>query len=215
MPLVYAPGWALPCPSPPGIATQPEVGMNGYWTLPIVSALAVASAIATVRDAGAQTLLVDRVVWELATWPGVDPDSPQTQDDSGEDWLFSVTPSMTEEEEHDGFVTAGYSTYGGLERTACVDLCEVGPEGPTCSFGTIAKVGPGGSVDWFHHNGLEGTFWRVISLSDGGFLAVGHSKDRSARPYNPTYSEAGLSLECDVHRLMIVARYTHDGTLTW
>jgi len=163
----------------------------------------------------------DRVLWELATWPGTDPVAPQTQADSGEDWFYSITRSLTDEQEQDGFVAAGYSTYAGLESTACVEVCtDNNPTGPSCSLGTIAKIDAGGGVDWFNHNGLEGTYWRVISLEDGGFLAVGHSNDRSLLGYNPPTTPVLPTLSCSPEgqadrRLMIVAKYNHAGTELW
>jgi hypothetical protein len=55
------------------------------------------------RPAGGQPIqaTANRVLWELATWPGADPVDPQTQADSGEDWFYSIAASLGSLHWHD------------------------------------------------------------------------------------------------------------------
>lgn len=163
------------------------------------------------------------VVWELAAWPGQDAlGQPQTQDGSGEDWLYSITQSKTSTGEIDGFVAAGYSTSPNVTTTfgcqiPCSDL-------HGCTFATIMKIGDGGEVEWYRNTGIRDPFWKVINTSDGGFLAVGHTHDRSLFTYNPQVPGGGIPLDCwpighpsgeGSRRLIFAAKFDHNGNEEW
>lgn len=179
--------------------------------------LGAALGCVAVSEVAAQTLYDDRVVWELASWPDVDSSgAPLTQTTSHEDWFYSITQSRTVLGVHDGFVAAGYTKYPDVSSTTCRASCF----GDPCPMATISKIGPGGGVEWFEHNNAEGSFWRVIDTSDGGFLAVGHSHDRPLFDYNPVNSIGGIGLSCSPtneadYRLIIIAKYDHAGTRQW
>src|SRR5690606_99828 len=122
-------------------------------------------------------------VWELAAWAEDAPGGVhQTQATSGEDWLYSITQSRTAAGVLDGFVSVGYSTYPTLLNTSCVPVTS---SDTGRSYASIVKTSPSGEVEWFRDNGIEGNFWRVRNTSDGGFIAVGSTRDRNRVPYNP------------------------------
>jgi len=181
-------------------------------------ALVAIGLIALSPRVGAQEFAFPRVAWELATWPPNSPNAaPQTQATSEEDWFYSVTHSMAGGTTFDGFVAVGYSHFPSLQTTECVLDCD---DYRGCTHGTISKISPEGSVEWFGTNDREGALWRVIDLSDGGFLAVGHTNDRETLRYNPGLEGSPQQLDCWTgqgprRRLAYAARFHHNGELDW
>ncbi len=164
----------------------------------------------------------DEVIWELATWPGTTPDGqPQTQAESGEDWLYSISQSRTTTGALDGHVTAGYSTYPTvLVSPGCQTQCN--PEFG-CTYPNLTKITPGGEVEWHRTTtDIAGVFWKVIGTADGGYLAVGHTADRGPLLYNPTAPGVGIALDCwppdsgfRSRSIIFAVKYDHAGNEIW
>jgi hypothetical protein len=167
---------------------------------------------------------------EVAAWAPWEPDHTYVeQDDSGEDWAYDLVVSHDEGDDPDGYVFTGYSTIesdyasGGdnyWSESSCV-ACNLTEKG--CSMPKFFKTDLAGSLLWYRVLEIEGWLYSVAEISDGGFIAVGTTREReedghgNAIYYNPT-SVGSTQTTCTTtshRRNLFVVKIDDDGDLEW
>ena len=194
------------------------------------------------------------VDWQRTDWYPTLPWGPsQSQAQSGEDWWYDhknsyVVPTSSNPIPN-GHICAGFSSYANLllgdeSGSGGCNQPSWDPHSPFCEDfedgthrrgtiqATLALIPPnGGPATWFKMYN-DGTFYRVIQTSDGGYLAVGHTAatrtgGSTGAPflYNPNQSagqvtdQFGVNMGCqqpgENRGHMMLVKTDSSGNVQW
>lgn len=157
------------------------------------------------------------VHWEMATWAPEKPDgTPLAQATSGEDWAYDVEVSYSAGSP-DGYIYTGYSTFPGYQFPSGYGM-PCGNLTKGCSMPKLFKTDLEGNLLWYRsYSNNEGELTAVIQTSDGGYLAVGRSREWGSRLtyYGKTSSTSSLSCSSNCPRNIYVVKTNAAGVVQW
>ncbi|ARA94500.1 hypothetical protein AWN76_015935 [Rhodothermaceae bacterium RA] len=155
----------------------------------------------------------------MATWAPWKPGgATQVQDSTGEDWAYDIEISYSGGSP-DGYIYAGYTTFPGYQFPSGSWSCTNLTKG--CSIPKLFKTDLEGNLLWYkHYSENEGELTAVIQTSDGGYLAVGRSREWDTRLtyYGKTSSTSNLSCSSNCQSLprnIYAVKTEADGTVEW
>ncbi len=155
----------------------------------------------------------------MATWAPWKPGgATQVQDSTGEDWVYDIEISYSGGSP-DGYIYAGYTTFPGYQFPSGSWSCTNLTKG--CSIPKLFKADLEGNLLWYkHYSENEGELTAVIQTSDGGYLAVGRSREWDTRLtyYGKTSSTSNLSCSSNCQSLprnIYAVKTEADGTVEW
>lgn len=121
------------------------------------------------------------VAWKSVTWQVNRPDGTLEleQDDSGEDWWYSITKMYDEAENHTGYIAVGYSNFDDIIYSETGD-CFVGAYDTTCPDFHAGTDPQGTSYQSIGIFNLAGKMIACRSVYPGVFFDAFQTKDRSS-----------------------------------